>query len=78
MTSSHVPSPCPETAKEVKEVTAMLGWLQVQEDLAPWQRSWAYHKLLPGPDDLPSPMLSTIKDILPEEWDNILNPQDAD
>ena len=57
----------------------MLGWLQVkEEDLAPCKGNWAYCKSLPSPDDLPSPMHSTIEDILLEAWDNILNPPEAE
>ena len=59
-------------AEEVEEVTAMLGWLQVkEEDLAPRKGNWAYRKSSPSPDDLPSPMHSTIKDVHPEEWDDV-------
>ena len=61
-------------AEEVEEVTAMLGQLQVkEEDLAPHKGNWAYCKSSPSPDDLPSPT----QDIPPEEWDDILNPQEA-
>ena len=52
-------------AEEVEEVTTMLGQLQVkEEDLAPHKGNWAYHKSLPSPDNLPSPMHSTIEDVL--------------
>ena len=65
-------------AEEVEEVTAMLVRLQVkEEDLAPRKGNWAYHKSSPSPDDLSSPTHSTINDVLPEEWDETLNPQEA-
>ena len=65
-------------AEEVEEVTAMLRWLQVkEEDLAPCKGNWAYRKSLPSSDNLPSPACSTIEDILPEEWDDVLNLQEA-
>ena len=68
-TLSHAPR-----AEEVEEVTAMLGRLQVkEEDLAPREGNWAYCKSLPSPDDL----LSPTQDTPPEEWDDILNPQEA-
>ena len=61
-------------AEEVEEVTAMLGQLQVnKEDLAPCKGNWAYHKTSPSPDDLPT----FTQDIPPEEWNDILNPQEA-
>ena len=53
----------------------MLGQLQMKkEDLASREGNWAYRKSLPSPDNLPSPTHSTIEDVLPEEWDNALNP----
>ena len=62
-------------AEEVEEVTAMLGRLQVkEEELAPCKGNWAYCKSLPSPDDLPSPS----QDVAPEEWDDVLNPQEAE
>ena len=79
VTSTQDALTCAPRAEEVKEVTAMLGWLQVKkEDLALFKGNWAYHKSSPSPDDLPSPMHSTIEDVLPEEWDKTLNPQETE
>ena len=67
---THVPR-----VEEVEEVTAMLGRLQVkEEDLAPHKGNWAYRKSSPSPDDLPYPT----RDVSPEEWDDVLNPQEAE
>ena len=78
VTSSQDPLAHPARAEEVKEVTTVLEWLQVQdEDLALQEGNWAYHKLLPGIDDLHSPTLLIIEDVLPEAWDNVLNLQEA-
>ena len=72
--TQEAPTRAPRT-EEVEEVTAMLGQLQVkEEDLAPRKGNWAYCKSLPSPDDLPSPS----QDIAPEEWDDVLNPQEAE
>ena len=78
MTGTQDAPTCAPMAEEVEEVTAMLGRLQVkEEDLAPRKSNWAYRKTSPSPDDLPSPTHST-QDIPPEEWDEILNPQEAE
>ena len=75
MTSTEDALPQAPRAEEVEEVTAMLGRLQVrEEDLTPHKGNWAYRKTSPGPDDLSSP----IEDVPPEEWDNVLNPQEAE
>ena len=75
MTSMQDALTCTPKTEEVEEVTAMLGRLQVKgEDLAPHKGNWAYHKSSPSTDDLPSPT----QDVPPEEWDETLNPPEAE
>src|SRR5258708_35702570 len=55
VTNARVPSPRPATAEELAGVTTMFGRLHIRlASLEPKKGNWAYHKTLPGLDDIPA------------------------